>query len=201
MRRKDESTKRRILRYIDTYYSQNAAPPSVRDVADGAGVALSTAHRYLVAMRESGELDYAGRRGIGTPRMQKEARMMSAPVLVSVRCGPGEWEEEAVLEYIRLPASFYGEGEFFVLVAKGESMTGAGICPGDYVVVRRQRTAKDGDLVVALYDDGLSSLKKLVRASGRAVLRSCSDDAEAYPDIPVRELQIQGVAVGEMHRF
>lgn len=201
MRKMDEGRRATILAYINSFYDESAAPPSVREIAEGTGLPVATVHRYLVDMKKSGELRYEGRRSINTPRIHKEVRMMSAPVLGSVSCGPGEWEEEDVLEYIRLPESFYGEGEFFVLVAKGESMLDAGISPGDYVVVRKQNTAREGDIVVALYDEGLSNLKLLAREGDRLVLRSCNADREQFPDIPVDALQVQGVAVGVMHRF
>ena len=111
-------------------------------------------------------------------------------------------EEETVIEYIRLPESMVGRGEFFALIAKGESMIDAGIHPGDYVIVRKQNHADPGDLIVALYD-GLNNLKKLVYDDNerRYVLRSCNEDKEAYPDIPFEELTIQGVAVGVYHGF
>ena len=201
MRKLDEGRRARILEYINGFYDRNAAPPSVREISSGTGLPVATVHRYLVDMKQSGELGYDGRRSINTPRIHKEARMMSAPVLGSVSCGPGQWEEEDVLEYIRLPESFYGEGEFYVLVAKGESMVDAGISPGDYVVIRKQNTAHEGDIVVALYDEGLNNLKLLARDGDRLVLRSCNADRAQYPDIPVETLQVQGVAVGVMHRF
>ena len=201
MRKLDEGRRARILEYINGFYDRNAAPPSVREISSGTGLPVATVHRYLVDMKQSGELAYEGRRSINTPRIDKEVRMTSAPVLGSVSCGPGQWEEEDVLEYIRLPESFYGEGEFYVLVAKGESMVDAGISPGDYVVIRKQNTAHEGDIVVALYDEGLNNLKLLAREGDRLVLRSCNADRAQYPDIPVETLQVQGVAVGVMHRF
>ena len=201
MRKLDEGRRAKILAYINSFYDQSAAPPSVREIAEGTQLPVATVHRYLVDMKQCGELRYDGRRSINTTRIHKEVRMMSAPVLGSVSCGPGQWEEEDVLEYIRIPESFYGEGDFFVLVAKGESMLDAGISPGDYVVIRKQNTAREGDIVVALYDEGLSNLKLLAREGDRLVLRSCNADREQFPDIPVDELQVQGVAVGVMHRF
>ena len=201
MRKMDEGRRAKILEYINVFYDRSAAPPSVREIAEGTGLPVATVHRYLVDMKQSGELRYQGRRSIDTPRIHKEVRMMSAPVLGSVSCGPGQWEEEDVLEYIRLPESFYGEGEFYVLVAKGESMLDAGISPGDYVVIRKQTTAREGDIVVALYDEGLNNLKLLEREGDRYILRSCNADREQYPDIEVDTLQVQGVAVGVMHRF
>ena len=81
-------------------------------------------------------------------------------------------------------------------------MVDAGIRPGDYVIVRRQQTAHDGDLIIAL-SDGKNNLKKLVldQENRRFILRSCSADREAYPDIVTEELAVQGVVIGAYHRF
>ena len=123
------------------------------------------------------------------------------PVLGRVACGPGDYEEENVLEYIRMPEALVGKGEFFALIAKGSSMVDAGVQEGDYIVVRKQNTAKVGDLVVALYDGGLNNLKKLCydAEQQRYYLYSCNADQETYAPIYVDELQIQGGAVCTVH--
>ena len=123
-------------------------------------------------------------------------------VLGTVACGPGQEEEEHFVEYIHMPACMVGKGECFALIAKGESMTGAGVFPGDYVIVRRQKLARSGDLVVAL-SEGKNNLKKLLldEENRRYILQSCNPDKEAYPDIVTDRLEIQGVAVGVFHRF
>ena len=200
MRRKDESKKSVILDFIDEYYNEYNEIPAVRTIAEGTGIALATVHRYLLSLKESGELEYNGRKSISTKRIDLESRHASAPVLGYVRCGEGEEETEEVIEYIRLPESLVGTGEFFVLIAKGDSMIDAGVNEGDYVVIRKQNTASDGDYVVALYE-GLNNLKELVIDNGRYILRSCNEDKETYPDIYPRDLKIQGVAVCAMHRL
>ena len=200
MRRQDESKKSVILDFIDGYYNEYNEIPAVRTIAEGTGIALATVHRYLLSLKESGELEYNGRKSISTKRIDLESRHASAPVLGYVRCGEGEEETEEVIEYIRLPESLVGTGEFFVLIAKGDSMIDAGVNEGDYVVIRKQNTASDGDYVVALYE-GLNNLKELVVDNGRYILRSCNEDKETYPDIYPRDLRIQGVAVGVMHRL
>ena len=68
-------------------------------------------------------------------------------------------EEEYIEEYVSLPVSLFGEGEFFILRASGDSMIGAGINSGDMIVIRKQNTASDGDIVVALVDNE-STLKR-----------------------------------------
>lgn len=190
MRRRNEDSKNRILDYVNSFFDENHTIPSVREISDGTGIAVTTVHRYLCAMKESGELEYNGRRRIGTTRMNKEGSQTALPVLGSVTCGPGDYEEENVIEYIRLPERFVGKGEFFALIAKGESMTEIGVFPGDYVVVRKRNTTEIGDIIVALYDDGK-----------QYYLYSCNPDQKKYPPIYVDELQIQGVAVCTVHNI
>ena len=202
MRRRDESKKAVIASYIDRHFCEHDEIPSVRDIAEGTGIALSTVHRYLLAMQESGELAYNGRRSAQTKELQSVSPSHAVQVLGYVACGPGQEEEQRFLEYIRMPETLVDKGDCFALIAKGESMTGAGIFPGDYVFVKRQQTANEGDLVIALAD-GKNNLKKLGldRENGRYILRSCNPDKEAYPDIVVDELQIQGVVKGCYHSF
>lgn len=185
-----------IIEYINDYYSQYNKIPSVRDIAAGTGISVSTVHRCLRDMKENGELEYCGRRSVSTRRMEMEQIHHAMPVLGYVACGEGQEETEEVIEYIRMPESLIGKGEFFALIAKGESMVDAGIHPGDYVVIRKQNTAEIGDIIVAL-DQGANNLKVLGynQKHERYFLRSCNEDRERYADIYPDELQIQGVAV------
>lgn len=201
MRRQDEAKKSVILNYINAYYDQHNEIPAVRTIADGTDIALATVHRYLLSLKESGALEYNGRKSLSTKRIDMESHHVSAPVLGYVRCGAGEEAAEEIIEYIRLPESLVGTGEFFVLIAKGDSMVDAGVNDGDYVVIRKQNTASVGDFVVALYE-GLNNLKELTRDnSGRYILRSHNTDKDAYPDIYPNDLAIQGVAICVMHKL
>ena len=195
---KYDSRKQLVLDYVNKYYDEFNCTPSVRDIAAGTGIPSATVQRYLVALKDAEVLEYNGRRSVKTERMAKEANINALPVIGYVACGPGEEEQEEIIEYIRLPESMTGKGEFFALIAKGESMIDAGINPGDYVIVRKQNTANNGDIVVALYN-GLNNLKKLVKENNHILLRSCNSNKDIFPDIPVDDLQIQGVAVGFYH--
>lgn len=185
-----------IVNYIDSYYSDYNVIPSVRDIAVGTGISVSTVHRCLRDMKENGDLEYCGRRSVSTRRMEMEGFHHAMPVLGYVACGEGQEETEEVIEYIRMPESLVGKGEFFALIAKGESMVDAGIHPGDYVVIRKQNTAEIGDIIVAL-DQGVNNLKVLGYSEkrGRYFLRSCNENRERYKDIYPEDLRIQGVAV------
>ena len=191
-----------IVQFIDDYYHKYFVIPSVREIASGTGISVSTVHRCLRAMKENGELEYSGRRSVHTKRMEMETNHHAMPVLGYVACGEGQEETEEVIEYIRMPESLIGKGEFFALIAKGESMIDAGVHPGDYVIIRKQNTADIGDIVVAL-DQGVNNLKVLGFDTKKKAyfLRSCNEDKERYSDIYPEELQIQGVAVCVTHKL
>ena len=173
----------------------------MREIVEETGIPLATVHRYLVAMQENGELTYNGYRSVRTKEMSAVSPIHAIPVLGTVACGPGQEEEERFIETIRMPETLVERGDFFALIAKGESMIGAGIFPGDYVFVKRQQTANEGDLVIALFDEKYN-LKKLGfdKKRKKYILHSCNPDTESYPDIVVDELQIQGVVKGSYHR-
>lgn len=186
-----------IQSFIENYNLKYNDRPSLQDIADGTQIPKTSVHRYLLQMDREGRLSYQNG-SVATARMQKEMETVPIPILGRVSCGRGETEEEEVIDYLRLPKSLLGSGDFFALVAKGDSMIDAGIYAGDYVIVHRQEEAYDGDYVVAL-NNGLSNLKKLRKTESEVVLVSCNSDKTAFPDIPASDLRIQGVAVGTFH--
>ena len=203
MRASLSARKEQIAEYVRQYYLQHDRLPSERDIVKGTGIPAGSVHRYLVEWKESGDFLYEGRRrSARTEDLDHVSPKHILRVLGTVACGPGQEEEERFIEYIHMPECMVGKGECFALIAKGESMIGAGVHPGDYVIVRRQKTARPGDLVIAL-SDGKNNLKKLLpdEKERRFILRSCNPDREAYPDIIVDELEIQGVAIGVYHSF
>lgn len=204
MRPRLDGRKAIIREFIQQYYLENDKPPSEKDIVIGTGIPSASVHRYLVQMNEDGELTFGGHRSARTEDLEHVSPKKVMPVLGYVACGPGEEEEEQFMEYIHMPESLIGRGEFFALIAKGKSMVDAGVYPDDYVIVRRQQTAENGEMVIALLD-GKNNLKKLVKADDGYILRSMNrEHPEDYPDIIVdkdEELRIQGLAVGVYHDF
>ena len=200
MRKDSENRKNRIIEFINTYTDTYGSTPSIRDISAGTDIPQTSVNRLLRDMNGVDGFAYEGAHKIKTEQISSLGARQSAKVLGFVNCGPGETEEQQLLEYISLPESLVGKGTFFSLIAKGYSMIDEGIRPGDYIFVRRQNTAKPGDIVIALYD-GLSNCKRFEIENGRCILRSCNSDKEHYPDIIVDELEIQGVVVGAYHRF
>ena len=202
MRAKSTQTKKKITDYIDSFYFERGMAPTIREIESGTGIPRPTVQRYLASMRDSGEIEYnGGRRRIETERTQKiaDAGYVSVAVVGSIACGPLGFAEENIEEYLRLPASFVGEGTYFMLYARGDSMTGAGIDDGDLVLVRQQSDAPEGKIVVALVD-GEATLKRFYRTDSEGVYRLHPEN-DTYDDIIVEGVSVQGVAVSVIKRL
>ena len=187
MKSKSSETFSLIRTAIRDYRDYRGTSPSVAEIAAAAGVSKATVSRYLSEMREQGELDYGGHRGI----VMKERQTVRVPVLGAVACGLPKLAEENIEEYVSLPASLFGSGEFYLLRASGESMIGAGIDDGDLVLIRQQDTAEAGQIVVALVEDE-ATLKRFYPERSRVRLHPENPDME---DIYVESCLVQGVAV------
>lgn len=193
MRKRNVELMNCIIEFAEQYYLENSSSPSVRTIADRFGIGVSTAYRYLLEMDERGLITYDGKR-ISNDRIEKlnsNSGVIRAAVVGSIACGIPNLAEENVEEYVSLPRSMFGDGEFFILRANGESMIDAGIETGDLVVIRKQACAEDGQIVVALVEDE-ATLKRLYRDKGKVILHP---ENRAMDDIIVDDCIIQGVAV------
>lgn len=193
MRKRSTELMNHIIEFAEQYYLENSSSPSVRVIADEFGIGVSTAYRYLLEMDERGLISYDGKR-ISNARIEKlssNSGVIRAAVVGSIGCGIPNLAEENIEEYVSLPRSMFGNGEFFILRANGESMIDAGIETGDLVVIRKQSCAEDGQIVVALVEDE-TTLKRLYRENGKVRLHPENRDMD---DIIVDDCIIQGVAV------
>lgn len=192
MRHKSEKTRCEIISAIDGYFFEHKRAPSINEISTLVGHSKSTVHGYLKDLNESGRIVYDGTI-LETEAMRKADHAYTlAPILGAVACGAPQYEEENYEAYVALPEALFGKGEHFVLEAKGESMIEAGIAPGDYVVVRKQSTAEDGDIVVALVDNE-TTLKRFYRDEKRECVRLHPENKH-MADIFVEKCYIQGVA-------
>ena len=155
-------------------------PPTVREVQEALGFrAVRTAQQHLERLVEDGRL-VAGRhraRGYRLPGSMPGARTVLAPLLGRVPAGALDEAIEDPDGYLPVDARGAAAGDLFALRVRGESMTGAGILPGDLVIVRRQPTAANGDVVVARVGD--EATVKTFRTRGRRV--------ELHPENPAFE--------------
>ena len=161
------------------------------------GISKATSYRYLVAMNENGMLSYDGKSIITRQISKCTSDYFSAPVVGSIRCGDPELEEENVEEYVSLPKSIFGEGKFYILHARGDSMVDAGIEDGDMIVIRMQESAAVGDIVVALDENNENTLKMyggIDGDTGDIILRYANEKKYPGRRILVKQLRVQGVA-------
>jgi len=185
-----------ILQFISRHCRENGYPPTVREIGFGVGLASpSTVHAHLAKLESAGHI----RRDPTKPRAMfvctgeaagAEATrpdVRALPLVGSVAAGSPRLAEQDVEDWI--PAPF--DGDFMLRIA-GDSMTGAGILDGDLVVVRRQQTADDGQIVVAQIEDE-ATVKRLRRVDGRVHLMPEND---AYEPIVADEVVILGVVRG-----
>lgn len=185
----------KIRAFIDEYYLDHHKSPAVRDIAAGTGISKTAVQRYLTDMKAHGEIEYNGRRSIETDLSRVMTDITPAARYDStVSCGlPTEVNVEPA-EVLPLPKSLVGEGTFFILTAKGDSMTGIGVDDGDLVIVREQNACKDGDYAVVLVDGRETLLKTVTYLPDEQAYLLHAENPD-YPDREEHNVTIQGVAI------
>lgn len=189
-------TQAKILAYIEKATLQKGYPPSVREICDATGLkSTSTVHGHLIRLEKKGLLyrDSMKPRAISVPSDHQMYRteMINVPIVGRVSAGTPILATENIEDYIALPQNMLGEGEHYVLGVRGESMIEAGIMDGDYVVVRKQPTAYNGDIVVAMVEDD-ATVKRFYRENGHFRLQPENPTMEP---IIVPEVTILGKVV------
>lgn len=189
-------TQAKILAYIEKATLQKGYPPSVREICDATGLkSTSTVHGHLIRLEKKGLLyrDSMKPRAISVPSDHQMYRteMINVPIVGRVSAGSPILATENIEDYIALPQSMLGEGEHYVLGVRGESMIEAVIMDGDYVVVRKQPTAYNGDIVVAMVEDD-ATVKRFYRENGHFRLQPENSTMEP---IIVPEVTILGKVV------
>ena len=168
-------TQSRILAYIEAATLQNGYPPSVREICDATGLkSTSTVHGHLIRLEKKGLLNRNSMkpRAISIPADHKAYRsdMVSVPVVSTVAAGTPILATENIEEYVSLPQTMLGEGEHYIFGVRGESMIEAGIMDGDFIVVKSQPRAYNGDIVVAMIEDE-ATVKRFFRENGHIRLQ------------------------------
>ena len=193
MRYKDPALMGRIQDIVNDFFFSEHRMPSVQEIATMAGVAKSTAHRYLVDMDKSGMIDYSPGEML-THDIYQRLHTRKVEVRGGISCGIPVEENEYVEDCIPLPIDIFGDHEMFILRARGDSMIDAGISSGDYVVIRKQQDAHVGDIVVALVDHTENTLKRLMYDKKRR-RKYLHPENEAYEDMYFEQIEIQGVLI------
>ena len=200
-----EDNYQRVKGIVYSYIEAFQELPSVADLAYNTGISKGLAGIYLKRMEEEGLVTSRGSRGyIGVGREKLES-LLHMPVCGTISCGYRKLAVEQIEDYIALPQGSLGPGEYFALVADGDSMINAGICSGDYVIIRKQNFAEKGQIVVALVEGEEATLKRYYPNTEEGYV----DLAAENPEVKTQRIMlndsepfvIQGVAVRVLHNL
>ncbi len=202
---KDKLGKRQqaIYDYICAYSAEHGYPPSVREIGQAVGLASpSTVHMHLKSLEEHGlikrdskkprTIEVMGKKGeddpsvpMATVKQNVNENVITLPLVGRVAAGVPILAEQNVEESLTLPTSIVGDASSFILRVRGESMINAGIFDGDYIAVKEQSNAHDGEIVVALIDDS-ATVKTFYREDDRIRLQPENDSmSPIYAKNPV----------------
>ena len=188
----------RIYDFIRTFTRQMGYPPTVREIGQHVGVrSPSTVKYHLDHLRQAGLLQWDGgkTRSITLPNASLPGPDQ-IPLVGHVAAGAPIWAEECIEDYLTFDTGGR-EGEYFALRVRGESMLNAGILPDDLVVVHRQPTAHNGEIVVALLGDE-ATVKRLSRRNGEVWLLP---ENENYRPIDGREATLLGKVIAVVREY
>lgn len=174
------SRQKEVLEYIDENLRSKGYPPSVREIASALGLTSpATVHNHLNTLENKGyikrdptkpramEISYDAGSGSVTERRP----VQHIPLIGTVAAGTGVLAEENIEESYPLPQDFTGDGTLFMLKVRGDSMIEAGIFDGDFVVVRQQESANNGDIVVAAINEDEATVKTFIQKGNQVILR------------------------------
>ncbi len=200
----DKLTKKQseILDFVVGYIQEHEYSPSYREIADHLGISsTATVHEHIKNLESKGYLrgDSDGPRSIELDKaVNMVAKAVQLPLLGLITAGePIEAMESN--ETIAVPADLAMDGiNTYVLRVKGQSMIEDGILSGDYVVVQRNPSPRDGDVVVALLENTYATLKRFYREKGRIRLQPANS---AMKPLYVKDLIVQGVVCAVIRNF
>jgi len=169
-----------VLNFLETYISQNKYPPTIREISQNFEISVKGAYDHIKALEKKRFIRCGdGRsRAIEIIHSQEEASspiFEYVPLLGRVAAGAPLLAEENFEGHIPVPSAFLSTGEHFALEVKGESMSKAGIMDGDSAIIRKQSTAENGEIIVALVDEAVT-LKRYFKETNRIRLQPENDD-------------------------
>jgi len=194
---------KQILDFIKSTKEKRGYPPSIREIGDAVGLSsTSTVHGYLKRMEAKGLI----KRDPSKPRALEviyeenktsKPELINIPIVGQVAAGQPILANEDIEEYFPLPSNFVQNSEAFILTIKGDSMYQAGILDKDYIVVRRQNVAQNGDIVVALIGNE-ATVKRFYKEDDYIRLQP---ENPLMDPIITKEVKILGKVIGVLRKL
>ena len=202
-----------ILKFIEEQVIENGYPPSVREIGKAIGLSsTATVHAYLAKLEKQGFIkkeDKKGRtlkviKGTDGEPLKRENKnfyaqreMVDVPVIGRITAGQPILAVENVTDTFPIPIDFVGNSESFMLTVRGESMIEAGILDGDYILVKKQNNANNGEIVVALIEDE-ATVKTFYKENGHIRLQP---ENHTMDPIIVPDCKILGKVAGVFRKM
>lgn len=214
MTKHDAARKQKIIEYIATTVRERGYPPSVREIAVAVDLASTSAvHHHLQALEREGYLERGASHSRAIRLTPQAALRAGLPDSGAANIVPFDGRTLAVIgeiaaggpieayqdasETLAVPAAVAADSDAYVLRVRGDSMIDAHITDGDYVVIRPQQTAHDGDIVVAQVEENAVTLKRFYKEKNRIRLQPANDQ---YPPQFYDTVRIQGKLIGVIRR-
>jgi repressor LexA len=191
-----------ILEFIRQFQQEHQMPPSTREIQRHFGFSSqTTVMGHLQALSAKQQLSKLADRKWGLKASEVQGQLFALPVFGAIPAGLPAMQEQEAEETLQVDPAVFGlrrqkAHHYWALRVTGDSMIDAHIIDGDLVVLER-REPKPGDIVAALVDETHTTLKRLVKAGGRLVLRA---ENKRYKDIVPERIESQGVLVGVIRR-
>ncbi len=190
-----------VLDFINQYGEENGFPPTVRDICRELGIkSTATVYSYINRLNDMGLLNKADNKKRAVTL--KSGETVKVPLVGTVTAGQPILAVENIDGYYTLPSAEFKGDDLYLLRVHGESMIEAGIYDGDKIVVRKQETADNGDIVVAMFDmDGTeegATVKRFFRENGKIILHP---ENSSMSDFVLDEVTILGKVIGLLRSF
>ena len=218
MKKKDPNSinnrEKSILKFIEKQIKANGYPPSVREIGKAVGLkSTATVHGYLASLETKGYIKKESQKGrtlkllkggveeVNQEDLQKEVytskEMVNVPIVGKITAGEPILAVENITDTFPIPLDFVGNSESFMLVVRGESMIEAGILSGDYILVKKQNSAMNGEIVVALIEDE-ATVKTFYKEENHIRLQP---ENSLMDPIIVPDCQILGKVIGVFRKM
>lgn len=208
MRQQSAEKQKKILDYVNSHTLERGFPPSVREICTAVGFkSTSTVHSYLKKLEEDGLILKDATKPRALKVLDESAKNLEGyvadqeieniPLVGKITAGSPILAVENIEDTFPIPVRYLENSTSFMLKVKGESMINAGIMDGDYIIVKQQNTANNGDIVVALIEDE-ATVKTFYKESDHFRLQPENSD---YEPIILKELSILGKVIGLFRNY
>ena len=193
MKRVDKSEL--IFEFMQKFIAENGYSPTVREICKACDIkSTATAFTYINQLAERGVINKVDNRNRAVSLKQK---VVNVPLIGTVAAGQPIFATENYEDMYSIPNNFFAGEDLFMLSVKGDSMINIGMFDGDKIVVKKQETADNGDIVVALVEDS-ATVKRFFKRNGEIILHPENDDMQ---DFIFKDVKILGKVVGLMRNI